>query len=214
MVLADLLLLGLCLAASLFGIIIVASTTAYMGSTRFVLVQTLAMIIGIGLYGIFSFIDIDILAERREILMIFNILFLSTLFIWGTDGGTGNRSWLAFSWLPFNIQPGEICKISFIIVLAKTMSIYRNKVSSFRSVGQMVSILGINVALILAASSDAGVALPYIIAFIFMAYVGGVNLGWFAAAGAGLAVATPIIWTRFMQEYQKNRQTVAENLAG
>ena len=202
---ADLLLLGLCLAASLFGIIIVASTTAYMGSTRFVLVQTLAMIIGIGLYGIFSFIDIDILAERREILMIFNILFLSTLFVWGTDGGTGNRSWLAFSWLPFNIQPGEICKISFIIVLAKTMSIYRNKVSSFRSVGQMVAILGINVALILAASSDAGVALPYIIAFIFMAYVGGVNLGWFAAAGAGLAVATPIIWTRFMQEYQKNR---------
>lgn len=95
--------------------------------------------------------------------------------------------------------------ISFIIVLAKTMSIYRNKVSSFRSVGQMVAILGINVALILAASSDAGVALPYIIAFIFMAYVGGVNLGWFAAAGAGLAVATPIIWTRFMQDYQKNR---------
>ena len=84
---ADLLLLGLCLAASLFGIIIVASTTAYMGSTRFVLVQTLAMIIGIGLYVIFSFIDIDILAERREILMIFNILFLSTLFVWGTAAG-------------------------------------------------------------------------------------------------------------------------------
>lgn len=202
---ADLLLLGLCVAATLFGIVVVASATAYMDSTRFVLVQTLAMIIGIGLYVVFTFLDIDILAERREILMIFNVLFLSTLFIWGVDGGTGNRSWLAFSWLPFSIQPGEICKITFIIALAKTMSIYRNKVSSFLSVGQMVAILAVNVLLILVASKDAGVALPYIIAFIFMAYVGGVNLGWFAAAIAGLIVAAPIIWTRFMQEYQKNR---------
>ena len=199
------LLLGLCVAASLFGIVVISSTTAYLGATRYVLVQSAALVIGVMLYVIFTLIDIDIIAERREILFIFNILFISTLFIWGLEGNTGNRSWLSFSWLPFNIQPAEICKITFIIILAKTMSVYRNKVSSLISIGQMAVLLGTMVVLILMASDDLGVALPYVFITLVMAYVGGVGIGWFAAAAAAIAVATPILWTKFFREDQKQR---------
>lgn len=202
---ADMLLLALCVLATGFGIVVISSATAHIGAQRFVIVQTAALLLGIALYVLFTLIDIDIIAERREILLIFNILFIATLFIWGVEGNTGNRSWLAFSWLPFNIQPAEICKITFIIILAKTMSIYRNKVSSPLSVVQIGALLGIMVGLILVASSDAGVALPYIFVFIVMAYVGGVNLGWFLAAFAAVAAAFPVIWARFMQDYQKDR---------
>lgn len=199
------LLLGLCVAASLFGIVFLSSTTAYLGASRFILVQSLALVIGVVLYVIFTLIDIDIIAERREILFVFNILFISTLFVWGLEGNTGNRSWLSFSWLPFNIQPAEICKITFIIILAKTMSIYRNKISSLISIGQMAVLLGSMVVLIVLASDDTGVALPYIFITLVMAYVGGVGLGWFAAAGAAVAVATPVLWTKFFREDQKQR---------
>lgn len=202
---ADMLLLGLCVVATVFGIIVLSSTTAYMGTRRLIVVQSLALVIGIALYILFTLIDIDIIAERREILLIFNILFLCTLFLWGVEGNTGNRSWLAFSWLPFNIQPAEICKITFIIILAKTMSIYRNKISAPVSVLQMGALLAAMVGLILITSDDAGVALIYVFVFIVMAYVGGVNAGWFLAAAAAIAALAPFAWSKLVREDQKQR---------
>lgn len=201
---ADLLLLALCTIAAGFSIVIVSSTTAYMGAQHFIFTQTLALGIGILLYIVFTFLDIDVIAERREILLVFSLLFIATLRFWGASGGTVNRSWLSFSWLPFSIQPAEICKITFIIILAKTMSIYRNKISSILTLLQMVVILALLVALILVVSGDTGVALPYVFIFAVMAFVGGVNIGWFALAAGGTVAAAPVLWSS-MRDDQKNR---------
>ncbi len=201
---ADLFLLSLCVAATAFGIMFISSTTAHMGAQHFILIQTVALIIGIVLYVLFSFLDIDVIAERREVLLVVSILFIGTLRIWGVSGGTENRSWLSFSWLPFSIQPAEICKITFIIILAKTMSIYRGKISSPLTILQMGSILVFLVAAILLASGDTGVALPYIFIFLVMAWVGGVNLGWFVLALGSAVAAFPLIWSR-LRDYQRNR---------
>ena len=203
---ADLLLLGLCTIAGIFSVVIVSSTKANMGAQHFMLIQSLALIIGIILYVLFTFLDIDVIAERREILLVFSLLFIATLRIWGASGGTVNRSWLSFKWMPFSIQPAEICKITFIIILAKTMSIYRNKISSFLTIAQMVVILGLMVGLILIVSGDTGVALPYVFIFVVMAFVGGVNIGWFAIAAGGAAAIFPIIWASdLVRDDQKNR---------
>ena len=63
---ADMLLLALCSAATIFGIVVVSSTTAYMGAGHFVLVQSLALVIGIILYIFFTLVDIDIIAEQID----------------------------------------------------------------------------------------------------------------------------------------------------
>ena len=85
------------------------------------------------------------------------------------------------------------------------MSIYRNKISSLFSVAQMAALLILLTGLILVASDDAGVALPYVFIFIVMAYVGGVNLGWFLAAfAAAIAAAAPLLWG-MMRSDQKLR---------
>lgn len=203
---ADLLLLGLCTVTTIFSIVIVSSTTAYRGAQRFMAIQTLALVIGIILYVLFTFLDIDVIAERREILLVFSLLFISTLRIWGSAGGTVNRSWLSFSWLPFSVQPAEICKIIYIIIIAKTMAIYRNKVSSFLTIMQLAVITALLVALILVVSGDTGVALPYIFIFVIMAYAGGVNIGWFALAAGAATVAAPFIWnSKLVREDQKQR---------
>ena len=99
---ADMVLLSLCIAASVFGIVVISSATNVKGSAQFVRTQTLALILGVILYVVFTLIDVDIIAERRELLLIFSAIFILLLFPFG-DTRSGNRSWLAFSFLPFSI---------------------------------------------------------------------------------------------------------------
>ena len=130
----DMVLLALCVLTSVFGIVMVAASTAYDGSSRYVIIQTGALITGILLYLALTAFDIDILAGQRTLLFLFNTAFLAMLLVWGVEGTSGNKSWLHFPFLPFNIQPAEVCKITYIIILAKTMSLNRNRISSLRSV--------------------------------------------------------------------------------
>ena len=201
---ADILLLALCLAASVFGVVMVSSATAHMGS-RFVYIQLLAIALGVGLYVLLSRVDIEILVGHSELLVLFNVLFISTLFFWGVEGQTGNRSWLHFSWLPFNIQPAEICKITFILVSAKIMRRHENHISTPRSVIPLILHLLLTVGIILVASKDAGVALIYVFLFLLMCFAGGINKYWFIGGVGAVLVAAPILWTWFLRPDQKNR---------
>ena len=115
-----------------------------------------------------------------------------------------NRSWLDFPILPFNIQPAEICKITYIIIMASVMASHQNNISKFGSVVEMVFHLGILVGLNMAISNDAGVSLIFVFIFIGMAFGGGVHLGWFALAIGLIAAAFPILW-QVMGEYQRER---------
>lgn len=201
----DLLLLFLCVVTTVFGIVIVASATNHLGSSRYVIIQSAALLLGVLLYFIVTLVDVDIFASQRTLLTIFNVFFISLLLVFGVEGTTGNKSWLHFSFLPFNIQPAEFCKITFILIIAKIMATYRSKVSSLRCVGRITLQLFLIVGLIIVISSDAGVALPFIFIFLVMAYIGGVRGWWFLGAFAGVAAAAPLVWSKFMQSYQKNR---------
>ena len=201
---ADMVLLLLCIVTTIFGIVVISSATASMGSSRFVMVQTVALILGIGIYIVLTMIDVDIIAERRELLLIFCVLFIGCLYFWGIEGDTGNKSWLQIPFLPINVQPPEICKIFFIIILAKIMSVNQNRLSSPLNVGKMAVMTAFFFVLIVYVSSDTGVALTYIFIFAVMAFVGGVNLIWFLAAIGAVAAAFPVIWP-LLRDYQKNR---------
>ncbi len=202
---ADMLLLSLCIAASVFGILMVSSASAHFASSRFVLLQVLAVLLGIVIYVLLTLFDIDILAEQTRILFLFNIFFIGTLFFWGVQGNTGNRSWLEFSWLPFNVQPAEICKITFIIINAKLMSTYRTRISEPRVVLLLLAHLLATVLVILAASDDMGVALIYVFVFLIMAYTAGVSKFWFLSGLGVIAVAAPVLWFVILRQDQKNR---------
>ncbi len=201
----DMLLLLLCSLATVFGIIIISSATNYFGNSRYVLVQSFALLLGVGIYFLFTLIDVDIFAERRDLLFIFNLFFMLLLIPFGIAGDTGQRSWIHLPGLPFNMQPGEVCKIPFIIILAKTMSIHQEHISSFKSIFSMAAHLGFIVVMILVLCKDAGVALVYVFIFIVMAYLGGVRLWWFLGGFAAAAGVAPLAWKYVMSEDQKNR---------
>ena len=201
----DLLLLFLCVVATGFGMVIIASATRYSGSNRFLIVQGAALLLGVLLYIAVSLLDIEILAEHRELLLVFNVLFMATLLVWGVEGNTGNRAWLDLPLLPVNLQPAELCKITFVIALAKTMSNHRSKLSSLKSVGSITAQTLVMMGLIVVISRDAGSAIVFLFIFLVVAYVGGVRSWWFVAGLLIAAAVFPLLWKYFIRSDQKER---------
>lgn len=202
----DWVLLGLCLAASIFGIVMIASASNYHGASTYVSKQIIALVIGLILFVVLSFLDIEILAEHQTLLVIFSAIFLAMLYPFGVEGDTGNRSWMSIPGMPFMIQPAEYCKIIYIIVCARIMTIYQEHINSLPCVLRLGLVSAVFMGLIVVISKDAGVALIYVFTLVIMALAGGFSFIWFAAAGAGLAVIVPILWnSSLVREDQKNR---------
>ncbi len=201
----DMILLALCMIATIFGIVMIYAVTENEGNTRYLWVQTLTMFAGAVAYLIISAVDIDILAGQRTLMFLFNTAFLLMLIPFGVEGETGNKSWISVSFLPFNIQPAEVCKITYIIILAKTMSVNQTRVSSPRNVFVLAFHMLFMVALIIGLSRDTGVALIFVFIFLAMAYVGGVNIWWFMAGLAAIIVAAPILWEYVIRGDQRDR---------
>ena len=203
----DMVLLIICLITSGLGVVIIASATSaekFDGNLRYIIVQLLAIFIGVTIYAIFSSIDMEFLQENRNLMVAFNIFLLLLLIPFGTDNNTGNRSWLDFPLLPFNIQPAEICKITYILIMASVMASHQNRISSIPSVMHMVFHLGLLFGLNMVLSSDMGVSLIFVFIFIGMTFAGGVSLWWFALAIGSISAALPVLW-QFLGDYQKER---------
>jgi rod shape determining protein RodA len=189
----DMILLALCLLITVVGVVIISSVTAWMGATRFVVFQIVAAALGVCLYAVISSIDLDAIMEYRLFLVIFNCLFLLLLIPFGVEYG-GNRSWLDFPFLPFDIQVAEILKTTYILIMASVMASHQNRLSYFPHILHMLFHLGLLGGLNMVLSKDAGVSLIFVFIFIGMTFAGGVNKFWFFLAIAMLAVGFPILW--------------------
>ena len=200
----DMLLLALCLLTTIVGVVIVASTTNHMDSTRFIIVQIVAAAMGVFLYAVISSIDLDLIMEYRVLLVIFNCVFLLMLIPFGVNHG-GNRSWLDIPGLPFEIQVAEILKTTYILIVASVMASHQNRLSKFRPVMHMVFHLGLLCGLNMVLSKDAGVSLIFVFIFIGMTFAGGVHKGWFLTAISGIVAGLPILWNYILQDHQRNR---------
>ena len=200
---SDTLLLGLCIAATVYGIVLIRTSTAYLSSSNAASVQVLALFIGIALYFVFSLIDIDILADNWKLLFAAGIGLLALLVFAQEEGG--NRAWLRF--MGIGIQPAEIVKIFFIVIIAKLIVSFSNerRLDHILSLGAMTGILLIYFGMILVLSSDLGSGLVYLFIFIAMLFAGGLKIYWFLIAFAGFAIVSPYIWNSFLSDNQKNR---------
>ncbi len=200
----DMVLLLLCLMITSFGVVMISSATNHMGNTRFIVIQVAAAGLGVLMYAMVSSIDADFWAEHRVGLVVFNTLLLLLLIPFGTDNNTGNRSWLDIPLVPVDIQPAEICKITYVLIMASVMTEHKSNRSTIPAIAHMVLHLGLLVGLNMVLSKDAGVSLIFVFIFIGMTFAGGVSLIWFLLAGGSIVAAWPIIWD-MLADHQKNR---------
>ena len=205
---ADVFLLSICLISTTYGIILINSITKNFpsgagGQTN---VQIGAMIIGLLLFIMFSYIDIDIIAGKSRLLFLFSILLISSLMIWGEgDEDVNRRAWIRF--FNIGIQPAEITKITFIIVIARMISIFKEQktFNSVFSVLQIFIVFSIMFGFVLVVSQDMGTALVYFGIFAIMLFIGGMKLRWFAVGAVLLTAASPFIWENVLNQKQRDR---------
>ena len=200
----DMVLLFLLLATTTYGCIMIASAKNYVGSTRFVVIQVVAAALGVLMYFLVSSVDVTVLSEHRLLLAGFNCFLILLLIPFGVDYDSGNRSWVDIPLLPVDIQPAEICKITFILIMASVMASGQSRISSLPSIIRMGFHLGLLVGLNMIISKDLGVSLIFVFIFIGMAFAGGVNLLWFLGAGSLIALVWPFLW-KVMDPHQRNR---------
>ena len=201
----DLILLLICLITSAFGCIIISSATNPVGFSRYLTVQIVAILLGVVFYMMTSSLDVEVLSEHRSVLVGIGVFLLLLLIPIGTGDNLGNRSWLDIPLIPVDIQPAEICKITYILITASVMNSHKNRISSpvsvFHMVFHLVLLFGLNIVL----SRDLGVSLIYVFVFIGMAFSGGVCMLWFLLAAGVMVAAAPVLWTNFLDGYQKDR---------
>ena len=202
---ADTPLFLLCLTASVLGIVIISSATKSYHSVTYIYVQVAALLIGIALYVLFTVIDADIIADQWPLLLVAEIGFLLLLIPFGSEGDTGNRSWIRF--LGIGIQPSEIVKVIYIVLSAKHLSYLRDyrDLSAPFSVLQLAAHFGMLFLLILGISRDLGNALIFFFIFLVMLYASGIRLYWFLFGGAALAIMIPLAWNHVFSARQKER---------
>ncbi len=203
---ADTPLMLLCIAAAAFGMVLIYSATRSYENGRYMPVQAVALALGLVLFVAFSLIDADIITERWYLLLGFNLLLLAALKIFGEAGDTGNRSWIRFGGI--GIQPSEILKITFTLLLARQITRLQESkkgLSGFFSVVSLALHFALMFGLIVILSADLGSALVFLFIFAAMCFAGGLNILWFLAALALAALATPLLWTRFLSQYQRDR---------
>lgn len=204
---ADMVLLTLCLICSVFGLVVIASATANSksGSTQYLLIQIVAILIGLVLFALFTVIDIDVIADKWIILYAVSALLLLALIPFGHADDTGNKSWLRFG--PIGIQPSEVVKIIYIVVMAKHISYLKeyHNLNHVLSVLQLAVHFAIPFVMVVIISSDLGSALIFFFIFLLLMFVAGLRLYWFILGAAAIAGAIPLLWTYVLRDYQRKR---------
>ena len=205
---ADVLLLVLCTVCTVFGIVVIASATLSLDTLKNVYVQILSLFVGLGLFVLFTYIDIDTLADNWVMLCVFNIVFLLVLLPFGVSGDSGNNGWLRF--FGIGIQPTEVVKVSYIVVMAKHITYLKTKqdLNAYPSVAQLAVHFVVIFGLILVTSRDLGSASVFFIIFLVMLFAAGLRWYWFVIGCAVIAAVIPFAWTHVLSDYQRNRLLV------
>ena len=210
---ADMFLLAVCCFCSIFGMILIASATKALPGRTYLPVQIFSFFLGLFMYYVMTVIDVDIIADRWVLLLIFETFIMLLLIPFGVEGDTGNSAWIRF--FGIGIQPSEIAKVVFIVLMAKHMTYlkeYRD-INSIFSMAQLVIHFGYVFVLIMFTSSDLGSAVVFAAIFVVMMVMAGIKFYWFLLGGSAVALAIPFLWNNVLKQYQRDRMMAPYNPA-
>ncbi len=197
----DIVLLISSILAALIGIFVINSAAWTLeGHIRHVLVQSFALVLGVGAMSGVIFFSYKYFEKLRFLIFAVGIgLLILVLAIGKLSHGT--QGWIVLG--PITLQPSEIAKICFII----TLSLHISK--KYESINEIKTLIGLIFHLVcyvvpVLLQPDFGTAMVFVMIFAFELFFAGLYkkyILWVIGAGA---VVSPIIWF-LLEEYQKNR---------
>ena len=197
----------LCLLASLYGLALIFSATRYDEDLHSAaLKQAVALAVGVGLCLLLAVLPLRTLLDKLWwLLPLVSVGLLLLLVPLGNDDGTGNKSWIALPGGFFNLQPAEVVKILFILLLALQL-IALEKKGLDRPVA--VLLLGLHVlalcGLLYGVSGDIGMVAVYLAIYLVMLWSAGVHPLWLLGELALGIGAVFLLWSR-LPEYVRMR---------
>lgn len=152
------------------------------------------------------FIDYKILVKLSPILYgIAIIMLIAVLF---TEPVNGARSWFNIGDGLFSLQPGEISKIFVILFLAYIMSIIqrngRGEINRIPKLALILIAILVPVGLII-IEPDYGTAAAYIISFLLMIFVAGIDKKYIISAILLIAIVVPVGYKFLLPKHAKER---------
>lgn len=198
----DFWLMGLVLAAAIFGIVIIFGAGGE-GAIRYVIVQSSALVIGVIGICAMMVLDYEYLARISTYLFAACVILLVMVLIPGIGSEeNGARSWFKLG--PVSLQPSEFMKIVFIISMAKLLSDNDGRINDIKNVGKYLLCAVIPIGLII-IQNDFGTASVFMFVFVAMLFAAGISWKYIICGAAGVAAVCPLVWFFMLQDYQKNR---------
>ena len=205
----DNLLLILIIATSIFGVLMVYSTTRCLledGQTiaRDATVMIIAAVLGIIATLVISAIDYELIMKLWPIIAGFCVVLMLITLVFGAapEARPDSKCWLKIGSIYF--QSSELVKIGFLITFSMHLELLRDRINSLKSVIALGIHAMIPVGLVV-LTGDMGSALVFIIMTVGLLFFAGLHWGYFACGGLLTLAASPLIWMFVFSDYQKKR---------
>ena len=168
--------------------------------------QAIWMGISIGIMIIVMFIDYKILIKLSPIL--YGISIIALIAVLFTKPINGARSWFNIKDGLFSFQPAEMAKVFIILFVAYVISLIqregRNEINSIPKLAIILATIGVTVVLII-VEPDYGTAEAYILAFLLMIFVAGIDKKYIIIAVAIVTIGVPLAYNFFLPAHAKQR---------
>ena len=162
--------------------------------------------ISIGVMIAVMFIDYKILVKLSPILYSISIILLIAVLF--TEPVNGATSWFNIGDGLFSFQPAEMAKICVILFLAYIISIIqrkgRDEINRLPKLALILLAIAVPLGLII-IEPDYGTAAAYMVAFILMIFVAGIDKKYIITAIAIVVIAVPITYNFLLPQHAKSR---------
>jgi len=162
--------------------------------------------VSLGIMIVIMFIDYKILIKLSPIL--YGIAIISLIAVLFTKPISGARSWFVIGDDLISFQPAEISKVFIILFLSYVISIIqrkgRSEINKITKLGIILATIAIPVLLII-IEPDYGTATAYIIAFVIMIFVAGIDKKYIISAFAIIIIVVPLIYNFVLPKHAKSR---------
>lgn len=198
-------LLALVIITALYGILVINSA-----DSDYTFKQCLGFGLSLGIMIFVSFVDYNWILKLYWLLYVINIIFLVIVKVAGASSH-GAARWIRVG--SFQFQPSELSKIILILVTAKILSMYKDKINNWRFLLILAVILGIPLLLVAAEPDLSTTILTFLILFTIV-FCAGLS---YRTIGIALLIVVPMMAGSllylsnennsvfFLREYQVNR---------
>ncbi len=175
------------------------------GGKQKVMVQSVAALLGVGIMIFLASVDYDEICSRfSTIFFAISVAMLLLVIVVNLGSASStNHNWIKIPGIPFNIQPAEFVKITYIITFSRHVDRVRSEINKIKNVALLMVHAGVIIGLVM-ITGDLGTVLIYLFTTAVILFCAGLSLWYFAAAAVVLIIAAPFLWSK-MAEYQQLR---------